>query len=91
VQARPDAFQRAGQFCPAHRLQQVIDRITGERVQRVALVGGGKDDERTRLRQRGGQRGAAHLGHLDIEEQHVGLPLADQRPRRCGVAAFTYD
>ena len=64
------------------RLQQVVGGLDMERLHREALVGGGEDDERARLGQRGGQLGAALGGHLDVEEHHVGPRRDHARARR---------
>ncbi len=71
-----------------HRLQQIVGRIDGERIERVAIEGGGEDDERPRLRQRCGERRAAHFRHLDVEKQQVRPVSRISSRASIGVAGF---
>src|SRR5688572_15190716 len=53
--------------------------------------GGGKHDERTRLRQRRGQRRAADFRHLHVEEHEVRPQVANRHACFVGVAGFADD
>ena len=52
------------------------------------LVGRRKDDEGTRIGERGGQRRAADFGHLDVEKQYVRPRVADHVERLHGAAGL---
>ena len=90
---RPAAAARSsGDLEPrlVDRLQQVVDRVDLERLDRVLIVGGDEDDVRRRLRVDHAPR---HLEtgqprHLDVEEHDVGLQSLDRAQRLDAVAGL---
>ena len=70
--------ERLAETGAADRLEQVVDGVQLESVDGVLVVGGAEDDVRTRLGKAGGDVDAGAAGHLDVEEEQVGLVLGGQ-------------
>ena len=71
------------------RLEQVVEGLDVERLERVALVRGDEDDGRPGLDRQGGRDvEAAGLGHLDVEEHHLGPHPVDRRDRLRALGAL---
>ena len=65
---------------PAHRLEQVVERVHLERPHGVLLVGRDEDDSRcVRRRERPRHVEAVHAGHLHIEQDEIGTMVRDGR------------
>src|SRR5207248_6832058 len=68
------AFERALEALLVDRLEEVIERLDVERADRVFVVRGDEDDHRHRLDpDLLDDVEAAEAGHLDVEEDEVGL------------------
>ena len=79
--ALPQALDHAREPVGVDRLQQIVERLDGERVDGVALVRGHEDD-RGRVGALAHERrgiDAAQTGHLDVEEDESGAQVASER------------
>src|SRR5262245_40320344 len=81
--ARPEAVR-------GHRLQQVVDRVHLEGLERV-LVEGGDEDDRLLPPDQLEHLEPRELRHLDVEEHEVGLQLRDRLHRLEAVAALPHE
>ncbi len=84
------AIDRFGQPLRAERLQQIVDRVDFECLQRVLIVRGDEDhgdvaaDEIEHLE-------AVELRHLDVEEQQIRLQFGDDLDRLEAIGALGDD
>ena len=83
-----DGLARAlhGQRQPVlfHRLQQIIQRLPAERLDRVLIVGGGQHEIAAAeflLAQLADHAHAVQAGHLHVQKHQVGLQVFDQLHR----------
>src|SRR5581483_10869415 len=92
LQLLSPALQRGAKSLVVERLYQVIERLYFESLERVLIVGGDEDDRRTTPHARTAQHfERIAFGQVDIEEQQVGLQVADGLHRGVAVAAFAHD
>ena len=84
-------LERAKEPRAVERLQQVVERMDLERLQRVLVVGRREDDERYPVRgQRANHAEAIHDRDLDVEEDQLGLEPLDGRERLRAVGALAH-
>src|SRR5215207_2405067 len=75
---RLGARERLPEPLVGERLQEVVERVHLERLERVGVVGGDEDDGRDALQLDPREHAeAVHAGHLDVEEEEVGRPALD--------------
>ena len=89
---RAHARQRVEQAAQPDRLQQVVDRVQFERLQRIGVVGGGEDHRRRVGELLQVLRGfdAIHLRHADVEQHHIGRRVPQQLEQRAPVRRFAH-
>jgi hypothetical protein len=89
---RLGALQGGGEAAFVERLEQVIQGVHLERLQRVAVVGGDEDDRgRHRVAQGLQDAEAVQAGHLHVQEHQVGAQLPQGAEGLLAVAAFAED
>ena len=87
---RPHLSQRLAESFAPHRLEQIVERVHLERLERIFVVGGHEHDRRRRLEQLQNLE-AVQLGHLDVEQDQVRGQLADPFHRFEAVGAVGHD
>src|ERR1044071_7186178 len=89
LDVRLRARERLAEPLVGEGLEQVVERVHLERLERVGVVGGDEDDGRDSfqlyLRE---HVEAVHAGHLYVEEEEVGRPSADLRDGLRAAAAL---
>ena len=83
------AVERGDQPLVLEGLEQVIQGVALEGADRVAIVGGDEDHRGHHVRaQRLDHLEAVQLGHLHVEEDHLGAEAPDEPDRRVALAAL---
>ena len=91
-QALADPLERVGEAGLVHRLHQIIDRLRLEGAQRVVGIGRHEDEQgRLDLHQPLDDGKAVEAGHLDVEEDEIGLVRLDRADRLAPVRAGVDD
>src|SRR6516162_8884060 len=83
-------LERTIQFLRFNRLEQVVDRVGLESLERVLIISGSENNPRLR-RQLCEQLEAVHLRHLDVKKQHVHRSTAQKSESRFRVGTLPYD
>ena len=87
-----DPVERRPEAILLEWLEQVVERPDAERFERIALVGRHEDHGGQWIVAEGrGYVEAADLGHLDVEEQHVGTHPGDGVDRLVPFDALAHD
>ena len=75
----PRAAERLAEAIAVERLQQIVERAHLERPERVLVVSRDEDDHAASSRRRSplNDLEAVGAGHLDVEEDEIGLKLLD--------------
>src|SRR5919204_491092 len=91
--APSSALDRDLQPLGVDRLQEVVDRVHLERLDRVLIVRGDEDDVRGRARIEEPPRDleSGQSGHLHVEKDDVGLQPIDRRESLDAVAGLADD
>jgi hypothetical protein len=86
------ARQRLEQASQPDRLQQIIDRMQLERLQRIRIVRGGKDHAGwlRQLLQVLRNLHAIHLRHADVEQHHIGARVLEQLEQGTAVGCLRH-
>lgn len=69
-------IERLRQACTADRLQQIIHRMEFKCLYGVLIVRGTEHDMGPRLREARGHIEARAAGHLDVEQNHIGMEIS---------------
>jgi hypothetical protein len=78
AQAVPNPLDHERESLIAERLQQIVERMLLERLERVLVVGGDEDDQRRRVAvEMSDDVEPVHFRHLHVEKQHIGLLRVD--------------
>src|SRR5204863_6924955 len=86
-------LQRGGEALGAHRLQQIVERIQIERVDRMLVMRCDEDHRRRVLEAAEMTREleAVHSGHADVEQQHLRVARGQSLERLEAVARLAGD
>ena len=87
-----DPRQRVEQPPQADRLEQIVDRMQFECGQRVIVVGRGEDHPGSirQAQQMARRLETVHLGHANVEQNHIGLGILDQFEQLDTGAGFAH-
>ena len=89
----PRARQSVEQPAEADRLNQEVDRVHLERLERIDVIGGGKNHgwRLVEFLQMLGNLEPVHFRHADVEQHHVGRALRQQFQRPLAVFRLPRD
>ena len=85
-----ELVERAIEPLGLDRLQEIVDRIHREGIDRVFVIRGGEDDERIAVEALQ-QIESGQPGHLDVQEQHIDVVRAKKRHRRFRIRRAAHD